>query len=140
MLEVTCALIIKNGKVLITQNDAGSDHPYQWEFPGGKTKKGESHEQCILREIKEELELNISILQALHAVEHDYGIKEIRLIPFVCVIKSGKIQLNHHIKMAWITMDQLQGIDFPEADKKLISLDVNLMELEKYTGKQMDQS
>ena len=86
------------------------------------------------------MELNVTLLEALQPVYHNYGIKQIRLIPFVCVIKSGKIKLNKHLKMAWITLDQLQEIDFSAADKKLINLDINLRGLEKYTRKQIDQS
>ena len=140
MLQVTCAIIIQNKKILITQNSANSDHPFQWEFPGGKTKNGESYEQCIIREIQEELDIHIRVREALIAVEYNYGIKQIRLIPFICTIKNGDIKLNHHHQKDWVSIKQLPEIDFSEADKKLISLDENLQILQKYTGEQVDQS
>ncbi len=133
MLNVTCALIIKDGKILITQNGPGSDHAFQWEFPGGKTHSGESEENCIVREIREELELDIKILAPLQAIEYDYGIKKIRLVPFICRIKGGKLKLNNHVKGMWILPEEFQSVHFSEADKVLISLKENREILEEYT-------
>ncbi|WP_346858779.1 (deoxy)nucleoside triphosphate pyrophosphohydrolase [uncultured Draconibacterium sp.] len=138
MIQVTCALIVSEGKVLIAQNKEDSDHPFQWEFPGGKLKAGETEEQCICREIKEELELEIRILERLLGVEYDYGIKKIELIPFVCSIESGELKLNDHIKTAWVEMAELGTVDFSAADKKLIGIDSNQKSLKKYTREQVD--
>jgi 8-oxo-dGTP diphosphatase len=135
MIQVTCALIIRDGKVLITQNGDNSDHPFKWEFPGGKRIEGESRKQCILREIEEELELKIEIIEVMFPVEHDYGTKTIKLIPFVCSIKSGKLKLNNHLAKKWIGFNQIFEIDFLEADKKLLSLDKNREILKKHTRK-----
>ncbi|WP_346855385.1 NUDIX domain-containing protein [uncultured Draconibacterium sp.] len=135
MIQVTCALIVSEGKVLIAQNKEDSDHPFQWEFPGGKLKAGETEEQCICREIKEELELEIRILERLLGVEYDYGIKKIMLIPFVCSIESGELKLNDHIITAWVEMAELGTVDFSAADKKLIGIDSNQKSLKKYTRK-----
>lgn len=135
MLKVTCALIIQNKKVLITQNNAGSDHPFQWEFPGGKIKEHESANDCIQREIKEELELEIGILSKVNPVEFDYGIKQIILIPFICSIKKGEIKLNEHHAFRWVDIDELNDIDFSAADKKLINEKENRRILEEYLRK-----
>lgn len=137
MIQVTCALIIDDGKVLVTQNGMNSDHPLQWEFPGGKMHVGETEAQCICREIKEELELEICIVEALRAVVHDYGIKKIRLIPFICVVKSGMLKLNNHIEKDWVELLKLSRINFSEADRRLLELDYNQRTLEKYSRKQM---
>lgn len=140
MLEVTCALIVHHNKILITQNGPQSDHPYQWEFPGGKLEPNETQEACVQREIMEELELQICAEQKLLAVEHDYGIKQIKLIPFLCSIGSGELRLNKHINYKWIELHQLKNIDFSEADKRLLSNSGNLLQLQKYVGKQKDNS
>lgn len=134
MLNVTCALIVKNGKLLITRNGPQSDHALQWEFPGGKIKKTETDKACIIREIKEELELDIQVITQLKAIEHDYGIKQIRLIPFICEITGGTLKLNNHIEKKWITAKELLSVDFSEADKRLIQQKENLKILKKYTG------
>lgn len=135
MIQVTCALIIDRGKVLLTQNNKNSDHPFQWEFPGGKVKPRESEEQCICREINEELELEIRVVEPLFAVKHDYGFKKIRLIPFVCSISSGTIKLNNHYKKEWVEIGKLKTVDFSEADKRLIEIPENKKMLEKYFRK-----
>lgn len=125
-------MLIKGGKVLITQNGEDSDHPYQWEFPGGKVKASESDKACIEREIMEELELHVDIIEALFPIEHDYGFKKIRLIPFVCRIKSGTLKLNNHINKKWIEITALKNEDLSEADKRLIELERNKEFLKKY--------
>jgi len=85
MIDVTCAVIRnEDDEVLIVQRGEFTDHPLKWEFPGGKINQGESEEDCILREIKEELSMEIVICGRLPDVIHDYGLKKIRLIPFIC--------------------------------------------------------
>lgn len=140
MLKVTCALIIASRKLLITQNGLASDHPFQWEFPGGKIKHNETSEDCVVREIKEELEIEIDILQKLNHVVFDYGIKKIELIPFICEIKSGTIQLNEHLNFRWIEMDQLSKTNFSGADMKVIEDKGNIEALKKYLGEKMYNS
>ena len=136
MIQVTCALIIsEDGKVLLAQNREDSDHPMQWEFPGGKVKEGETGEKCILREIKEELDVDVEIVEALNAIEHDYGIKKIRLIPFVCKVGSGIIRLNNHIRTEWVVLQKVNEFDLSEADRQLIELPANQDILEKYIRK-----
>lgn len=135
MLKVTCAFILHNKNILITQNGPQSDHAFQWEFPGGKIEDGETAQECIIREIKEELELDIEILDSMHAIQHDYGTKKIELIPFVCIIKNGKLRLNNHINKQCISLVQLDTINFSAADEKLISTKTNREILKKYTRK-----
>ncbi len=140
MIQVTCALIIDQGKILVAQNNESSDHPLQWEFPGGKVKSGETEKECIVREIEEELNLAVEVVEALTPVEHDYKIKAIRLIPFVCLDVSGKIKLNDHNAVKWVTFDELDELDLAEADKALIQMPENRERLKEYTGEQMNQS
>ena len=135
MIQVTCALIILEDKILITQNGENSDHAYQWEFPGGKIKKDESPQECIIREIWEELELKIELKKTLKSVEHVYPKKQILLIPFICEIESGTIKLNHHIAFEWIKLSDLEDVDFSEADKRMLEIAENRSQLEKYTRK-----
>ena len=134
MLKVSCAIIIQDGKILIVQNNSDSDHPFQWEFPGGKINFEESSEECIKREIWEELEVKVKIYEKLFSVEFDYGFKQIELIPFLCSIKKGEIKLNEHNELKWIDIEELDEIDFSGADKKLIQQKQNLIILKKYIG------
>jgi len=137
MIKVTCAIIIHNKKILITQRGGGSDHPFKWEFPGGKVNPGESVQDCIFREIQEELEIEVEILEKMVAVEFDYGFKKIRLIPFVCSTTKSELKLNEHHDFKWIEFQKLENIDFSEADKKLIQQKKNTGILKKYFGKNM---
>ncbi len=135
MIQVTCAIIIEKGKVLVAQNNENSDHAFQWEFPGGKVKTGETVEDCIVREIQEELNLNVQIEEKLTPVEYDYEIKSIRLIPYVCVVVSGDLKLNDHKDIKWLDLDELTELDWAEADRRLLFEKENLYRLEKYLGK-----
>nr|WP_319270462.1 (deoxy)nucleoside triphosphate pyrophosphohydrolase [uncultured Draconibacterium sp.] len=135
MIEVTCAIIINQGKILIAQNNENSDHPLQYEFPGGKIKSGESEKECIVREIKEELNLNVEVVEALTPVQHDYNIKIIRLIPFVCSLVSGDLKLNEHNAVKWLEFEELNELDWAEADRRLLLKKENLHWLKEYLGK-----
>lgn len=137
MIKVTCALIVHQNKILITQRGLESDHPLKWEFPGGKIKEGETVRQSIIREILEELELKIKIQEIMITVEYDYGIKKIELIPFICSLKSGEIKLNEHLNYKWVALNNLLNFDFSEADRKLLLLEENMNILKEYTGKNM---
>ncbi len=98
MINVTCAVIRnEDDRVLVVQRGEETDHPLKWEFPGGKIDAGESEEECIIREIQEELSLDVVIFGKLPVVEHDYGYKKIRLIPFICDTLDDMPMLNEHI-------------------------------------------
>jgi 8-oxo-dGTP diphosphatase len=117
MIDVTCAIIRnEENDVLVVQRGAESDHPLKWEFPGGKTRKGESDEECIIREISEELSMDIVICSRLNPVEHDYGTKQIRLIPFTCDSLDELPILTEHVGFRWVKPEELSEIDFCEAD------------------------
>ena len=106
--------------MLAVQRGPKSNHPWKWEFPGGKTNLYETAEQCIVREIEEELTIHIVIINQLAAFEFDYGNKQICLIPFICQILSGEINLTEHIAQCWFTFDEWESLDWLDADRKLI--------------------
>lgn len=117
MIDVTCAIIRdEEERILIVQRGKKSDHSFKWEFPGGKCRQGETFEDCILREIREELSMEIVICGRLDPVEYDYGIKKIRLIPFVCDTLTEQPELNEHIAFRWLVPSELTCVDFLEAD------------------------
>lgn len=120
MIEVCCAIIMKDQKMLAVQRPPESSQPGLWEFPGGKIHPEESSEQCIIREIQEELNVNIQVLHRLIPVEFDYGTRQIRLIPFICEMVSGKIVLTEHLALRWLGPDEWDTIDWSGADRELI--------------------
>lgn len=117
MIDVTCAIIRNEGdEVLIVRKGEDSDHPLKWEFPGGKVSEGETLEECILREIKEELSMDIVIVAKLPDVKHDYGFRQIRLFPFICDTLEELPFLTEHIAYRWVQPNELSAVDFSEAD------------------------
>lgn len=148
MIEVCCAIILDEEKMLAVQRGPESSHPWQWEFPGGKIRPGETAAQCIVREIEEELIVRIRVVARLEPVDFDYGIKQICLIPFVCKIVSGEIRLTEHIARRWVGFDQWKDIDWSGADRKLIlknqesliyQVRENQSESNKYCGPAQDR-
>ncbi len=120
MTEVTCAIIVEEGQVLITQRSARMPHPLKWEFPGGKVKAGESPVECIKREISEELGIEVDIKQLLPSVKHAYHTHTVKLIPFICSVVEGRISLSEHHSFRWIPMESLEAVDWLEADVKVV--------------------
>jgi len=122
MIPVTCAIIRnEDNEVLVVQRGEKTDHPYKWEFPGGKQGKGETEDECIIREIREELSMDIIICSRLEPVEYDYGHKKIRLIPFVCDTLEELPVLTEHIDFKWVPDEKLESVDLCEADIRVAS-------------------
>lgn len=117
MIRVTCAIIRDDDdKVLVVQRGENTDHPFRWEFPGGKVEEGETDEESVLREIREELSMDIVICSKMAGVEYDYGHKKIVLVPFVCDTLDELPILSEHIAFKWIKSGDLKNVDFSEAD------------------------
>jgi 8-oxo-dGTP diphosphatase len=120
MIEVACAIIMRGKEVLITQRSEQMPHPLYWEFPGGKLKPGESPEKCIVREIREELHVNIKVDRLLPSVIQSYENQTIKLIPFICTLKSETIELQQHKSYKWIRRQEVDQFPILEADMKIL--------------------
>src|SRR5690606_37970894 len=120
MLIVTCAIIIQNGKILVCQRSGAMDLPLKWEFPGGKVEPGEDEKLTIVREIKEELHLDIEVVKQLQPVEHDYPSFRICLVPFIARTVDGKLLLEEHADCQWVTIDELDRYDWAPADLPIV--------------------
>jgi 8-oxo-dGTP diphosphatase len=90
--------------------------PLKWEFPGVKLESGESKTDCLLREIKKELNLEISISKQLSMVEHHYTDFSLHLHPFICEYKGGELLAAEHAQVKWESIDKLKDYDWEEAD------------------------
>lgn len=120
MIHVTCAILLKENKILICQRSEKMKLPLKWEFPGGKIEENESKKECLKREIKEELALNIQVLTPLEIVTHHYPNFSIALYPFLCRIISGKPKIVEHAQVKWVTLDELDSYDWAEADLPIL--------------------
>ena len=114
-IEVVAAIIKHNNKILATRRGYG-DFENMWEFPGGKMESGETQEEALIREIKEELELDIDISNYLTTVEYDYPKFHLTMHCFICTICGGKLQLNAHNAAKWITLEELDKLPWVPAD------------------------
>jgi 8-oxo-dGTP diphosphatase len=115
-IRVVCAIIEDHGKTLCVQRSDKMKMPLKWEFPGGKVEWLENEEDCIQREIKEELDLNIEVLRRLAPNRHQYDDFLIELIPFLCRISHGRISLKEHRAYLWLTKAEMRDLDWAEAD------------------------
>ena len=122
MIEVTCSIIEHNNKILVTQRSEKMALPLKWEFPGGKIEKDETAEACLIREILEELHINIKITKQLNSNTHQYSeTKIIKLIPFICELVSGDIKLTEHANFLWLSKNELLNLDWAEADVPILN-------------------
>ena len=120
VVRVPCAVIEHDGKVLAGQRSAALSFPLQWEFPGGKLEKGETDEQALFREIMEELNVSVEIVDKLPETSKDQGWREIVLVPFVCKVKTTNFILTEHEQILWMYPDDLPTLDWTDADLNVI--------------------
>ena len=121
VVEVSAALVFRGGKLLITQRLAGTHLGGLWEFPGGKREAGETFEQCLIREIREELGVEISVGELFEEVHHDYPEKSVHLKFFRCKLVAGELQPLGCAAWRWVDKSELTGFDFPAADAQLLA-------------------
>lgn len=117
MLEVVCAVIRdEEGRFLVCQRSVGRALAGKWEFPGGKVEPGENCKLALRREIMEELACEIEISRSLPPIEHRYPEHAIRLMPFVCTLRSGEPTAMEHSQLKWLTPIQCQDLEWSPAD------------------------
>ncbi len=95
--------------------------PLKWEFPGGKVEDDESLEACLKREIKEELSVEIELIEQLPSNFHIYSNIKLELIPFRCSLQTFEIDLLEHSQICWLSIDELQDMDWAEADVPIVN-------------------
>ena len=118
-IKVVAAVIKKQNKVFVTQRGYG-EFKDGWEFPGGKIEDGETPEQAIVREIAEELDTEIEVVELLDKVEYDYPKFHLSMDCFICTMKSGDLVLKEHEAAKWLTKETLGSVEWLPADEGLI--------------------
>lgn len=112
--------------------------PLKWEFPGGKIKTGETPDECLRREIIEELGITIAVKEHLQPTTHEYPAVTVTLYPFICSITGGEIKLHEHMAVTWLPPRELAGLDWSEADIPVLA--AYCRKLEKANHIKHDQS
>ena len=116
MKNVTAAILINNGLVLIAKRRSTDRLASKWEFPGGTVEEGETPEECLKREMKEELGITVSVGGYLGDSLYKYDHGTIRLMGFRTFWENGDIMLKAHDDFRWVSLDELQAYDFAPAD------------------------
>lgn len=122
MIEVVAGVIYKNNKFLIAQRNLKKAQGGLWEFPGGKVEEGESYENALAREIKEEFNANIEVNEYIGENIHHYPEKDIRLLFYKARLLSENIELLEHEDYKWITKEDKDNFEFAGADKVVFDL------------------
>jgi mutator protein MutT len=114
-------LIFRRGKLLITRRHAKAHLGGLWEFPGGKREPDETFEQCLVREIREELDVAIAVDRHFESVTHAYPEKTVHLKFFVCRLPAGEPQPIGCDALKWVARLELADYEFPAADARLLN-------------------
>lgn len=118
-IEVVAAVLVRDGKYLATQRGYGAYKDY-WEFPGGKVEAGESREEALMREIREELDTEIRVDAWLATVEYDYPDFHLTMHCYRCSVVSGHLTLKEHESAAWLEISELDSVNWLPADVEVV--------------------
>ena len=119
-IEVSAAVIRRNGKTYIQQRPQKGLMGGLWEFPGGKIEKGESPEMCLEREIEEELGVQVTIKEKIMTIKHSYTQFRVTLHVFLCRLESGKIRATSCDQWKWVSLENINQYPFPAANVKIL--------------------
>lgn len=119
-LEVVAACLVKEDRFLLCRRPMHKARGGQWEFPGGKVESGETNQQAIERELREELGIQVLAKEELAGVEHDYPELSIRLTLIKTTLTEGKPRLLEHSELAWVTAGEAGALDLCPADRALL--------------------
>ena len=118
-IEVVAAIIRKEGRIFATQRGYGEWKDW-WEFPGGKMEPGETPEEALKREIREELSTEIRVDELLCTVEYDYPKFHLTLHCYLCSLVTEALHLNEHEAARWLANDELDSVKWLPADREVI--------------------
>lgn len=120
VIRVVGAAIVQGRTCLVAQRSAKMSTPLKWEFPGGKPEPGEEARAALIREIREELEIEIEVGEWLGRGASESGGRRIELDVFVATWTGGQIRLAEHCRHGWFEESQIDGLDWAEADRPVL--------------------
>jgi len=116
MIDVVCAILQNESEEILIAKRSKGAHKDKWEFAGGKVNRGESFKQALIREIKEELNVEIKVNEYLCSAQHAYGEKKVNLHSYYAEITSGTIRPIEHKICHWVSLNEILEYDLLEAD------------------------
>jgi len=120
LTEVTAAIIIRDGKLLLCQRAKGKRCELLWEFPGGKVEDGETPEACLARECREELGIAIKTEHLVNQVVYEYADITVRIHFYICALAAGEPVCREHNRIDWFLLDEAKKLLLCPADRKMI--------------------
>ncbi len=120
ILAVVCAVIVSKGLILAVQRNKEQSYPGLWEFPGGKIEANESEQEALIREIEEELLLNIRLTMRLKPVSYEEEERVIELRPYYAEIAFGELSLQEHASYKWLAVSELNKLNWAPADLPVV--------------------
>jgi 8-oxo-dGTP diphosphatase len=117
---VAAAILQREGRILLTRRKLDAHQGGLWEFPGGKQEVGETLEQCLQRELKEEIDIEVGDVQHFYVLRYRYPEKEVELHFFTCSIFQGDPKPLGSLEMAWVPKCELSSYELPEADRPVL--------------------
>ena len=127
-INVVGAILVENGKILCAQRGEGKTLAYLWEFPGGKIETGETPQEALIRELQEELMIEVEVQsEKFEETSYQYNFGLVNLTTFICFFKSGTPQLTEHIAVEWLAPKELNKLKWAPADIPAVE---KLMEME----------
>lgn len=118
--RIAIGIVERNGKVLLSQRKAEAHLGGFWEFPGGKIREGESAEQAVVREMREELGIGVRVERFYARLEHEYPERRVELLAYVCALEEGKPTPLQSAACAWVDVSDLKNYSFPQANQALL--------------------
>lgn len=122
VIQVSAGLVFRGGKLLITRRHTGAHLGGLWEFPGGKREVNETFEQCLVRELREELGIEVDVGELVESLVHDYPEKTVELKFFRCRWKQNEPRAIDCLDFKWISPRELPDYEFPAADARLLQM------------------
>lgn len=129
-IKVSCAIIFEGTKLLACQNSSFARHPLKWEFPGGKIEENESEIECLKRELKEELAVEVEVVKKHTSIFYNYDDFRLELIPFEVRIRKHAPIAKVHDKIKWIKLATIDQLDWAETDRELILRNAELFQIQ----------
>ena len=130
MIVVSAGVVIRDGRVMICRRKPDVHNGLKWEFPGGKLEKGESPEAALVRELREELGIEVKVGRVMDVMLHSYPDRDVLILFYPCAITAGEPRTIDCDAIAWAKPGELQAFDFAEGDRRFVERNIRHFALE----------